>query len=175
VLALVFGAAALAADPPALGDKVVAFCEKHKGEQVGRGECADLAQLALRSAGAKGQGRDSPNPGDYTWGDVVFILEQGIFGPQAAGESKDLLPGDVVQFRDTKFEGKRPDGKGTYSMTFPHHTGVVAAVADNGKAVKIYHQNYAGKRVVMDTTLRLDDLKEGWIRVYRPVPAAGAK
>jgi hypothetical protein len=27
-----------------------------------------------------------------------------------------------------------------------------------------------GKKVVLEGSLTLDDLKEGWIRVYRPVP-----
>ena len=67
--------------------------------------------------------------------------------------------------------GYRRRGKGgTYSMSFPHHTAVIGAVEEKGSVVHIYHQNYGGKKVVMDATLYPDDLKEGWIRVYRPIP-----
>jgi len=43
-------------------------------------------------------------------------------------------------------------------------------VENDGKLVKIYHQNFGGKKVVMEGSLTLDDLKAGWIRVYRPIP-----
>src|SRR6476469_5059447 len=62
---------------PTLGDKVVEFCQDHKGEQVGDGECASLANHALKAADARGRGPDDPNKGDYTWGKLVFTLEAG--------------------------------------------------------------------------------------------------
>jgi hypothetical protein len=55
-------------------------------------------------------------------------------------------------------------------MTLKHHTAVVAAVENDGRLVRIYHQNYASKRVVLEGSVTLDDLKAGWIRVYRPLP-----
>ena len=66
--------------------------------------------------------------------------------------------------------GERTNGKGKYSLTFEHHTAIVSAVENDGKLVKIYHQNFGGKKVVMEGSLTLDDLKAGWIRVYRPIP-----
>src|SRR5207249_1534821 len=62
---------------PTLGDQVVEFCESHKGEQVGDGECAALASHALKAVGARGRGPDDPNKGDYTWGKLVFTYEAG--------------------------------------------------------------------------------------------------
>src|ERR1700730_14533382 len=76
-LLLVLGASAGApADQrTTVGDKVAAYCEKHKGNKVGNGECTDLADEALAAAGAEGTGPDSPNLGDYTWGRLISILK----------------------------------------------------------------------------------------------------
>ena len=80
-----------------------------------------------------------------------------------------VAPGDIVQFRDAKFSGPRPGG-GTYSLTAEHHTAVVAAVAAVGKTFQILHQNWNGNKTVAEATLATRDLKEGWIKVYRPQP-----
>lgn len=79
---------------------------------------------------------------------------------------KKVVPGDVVQFRDARFPGPKPGG--TYSMTAPHHTAVVALVSPDGKTLGVLHQNFGGKRTVGDAIFALRDLKEGWVRVYRP-------
>lgn len=162
-----FQLAAAPANQPSLGEKVVAFCQEHKGEQVGDGECAALANHALRAAAAKGRGNDFPNKGDYSWGTRIFTIEgQGESAAKTEGKSFDIKPGDIIQLRDVKFKGRRPGG--TYSMSFPHHTAVVAGVEDGGQTVHIFHQNFGGKRIVMNATYELDDLKEGWLRFYRP-------
>jgi len=166
----------LAAAPAAqqsLGEKVVAFCQTHKGEQVGDGECATLASHALREAGARTRGNDFPNKGDYTWGTRIFSIEaQGESAPKTEGKALDIKPGDIIQLRDVKFKGRRPGG--TYSMTFGHHTAVVAGVEEGGQTVHIFHQNFGGKKIVMNATYKLADLKEGWLRFYRPILKTGA-
>ena len=80
-----------------------------------------------------------------------------------------VAPGDIVQFRDAMFSGPRPGG-GIYSLTAEHHTAVVAAVAAVGKTFQILHQNWNGNKTVAEATLATRDLKEGWIKVYRPQP-----
>jgi hypothetical protein len=65
-------------DPSAgLGEKVVKFCKDNKGKMVGDGECGTLAQAAIREAGGKrvDEFAESPGPGDYAWGELVFVLE----------------------------------------------------------------------------------------------------
>jgi hypothetical protein len=156
-----------------LGEKVIAFCQEHKGQQVGDGECATLANQALRFASAKGRGNDYPNKGDYTWGTRIFSIEaEESAAPKIEGKSFDIKPGDIVQLRDVKFKGRRPGG--TYSMTFSHHTAIVAGVEDGGQVVHIFHQNFGGKKIVMTATYKLADLKEGWLRFYRPVLKTGS-
>src|SRR5882672_5968666 len=168
ILACVIVATMAAAPAPQqnLGEKVVAFCQEHKGQQVGDGECATLANHALRAAGAKGRGPDLPGKGDYTWGTQIFYIEGQENTPKSEGKAFDIKPGDIIQLRDVKFKGRRPGG--TYSMTFPHHTAIVAGVEEGGQVVHIFHQNFGGKKTVMNATYKLADLKEGWLRFYRP-------
>jgi len=68
-------------DPSAaLREKVVKFCKEHKGQMVGDGECGTLAQAALKEAGAKpvNEFAEGPGPGDFAWGELVFVLEPVI-------------------------------------------------------------------------------------------------
>ena len=161
----------VAGQQAALGDRLVEFCKAHKGESVSTGECSALANTGLRTVGAKTRGRDHPNEGDYTWGKLTVVLEHTPKGLHVSqGKMGDVRPGDVIQFRDTRWEGPRRGGKGKYAMTLKHHTAIVAGVEADGRLLRIFHQNYAGKRIVMDGTLYPEDLKEGWIRIYRPVP-----
>jgi hypothetical protein len=154
-----------------VNERIVSFCRQNKDKQVGDGDCYDLAKYALHAAGARPQFRnpDHPAKGDYVWGELVVYLEATPTGPKRTGKNVDIRPGDVIQLRDTRWEGKRASGKGQYSMTLKHHTAIVSAVEEGGRLVKIYHQNYASKKFVMEGSLRPDDLKSGWIRVYRPV------
>lgn len=154
-----------------VGERIVQFCRENKDKQVGAGNCYALAAKALNAANAKPRflNPDFPGKEDYVWGQLVLYQEATKTGLKRTGKAKDLRLGDVIQFRDTKFEGKRPNGKGTYSLTFPHHTAIISAVENDGKVVRIYHQNFGGKMVVLEGSLTLDDLKAGWFRVYRPL------
>src|SRR6059058_3339898 len=115
-IVLIAFAAGLRAAAPAeqrdqsIGQKVVEFCRQHLNETVGEGECAHLANAALKAAGAKKRGPDRPNPGDYVWGELVLTIEAGESAPKVTGKIADLRPGDVIQFRDTKFAWKTKNG-----------------------------------------------------------------
>jgi hypothetical protein len=155
-----------------LNEKVLAFARSKVGEQLGNGECWTLANDAILSAGGRSSPayRDFPDRGDHVWGDLVYAVtakDGKLTDDTTAG--KKMAPGDIVQFRDARFEGPRPGG-GTYSMTAPHHTAVVAAVGADGKTLGILHQNWSGKKTVAEATTALRDLKGGWVRVYRPLP-----
>jgi hypothetical protein len=153
-----------AAANQSLAEKIVAYCRLHKGEKVGDGECSSLADHALSETGGKGRTKEEPNKGDYVWGEAVYVE---AVPTEAKGKRSDIKPGDIIQIRDAKFAGK--NGNWTYSKSFGHHTAVVVGVEAGGSTVHILHQNYNGKKVVMEDTLHLGDLKEGWLRFYRPV------
>jgi hypothetical protein len=152
-------------DPSAaLRAKVVKFCKEHKGQMVGDGECGTLAQAALQEAGAKpvNEFAESPGPGDFAWGELVFVLE--VKGGKRTREPAGgkAQPGDVIQYRDATVR------KGGGLAVFPHHTAVVVEVKANGDLI-VYEQNMQGKKEVTQGMLRPSDLAGGWIRVYRPV------
>lgn len=155
---------------PPLNEKVLAFSKANLTKQVGDGECAALANAALAEAGAKSHREfpDRPNDGDYVWGELVFGVEVKDGKSALEGSLTKVRPGDIIQYRDAKFSGRRPGG-GTYSSSAPHHTAVVSAVGADGKVLGILQQNTNGQRVVSETTQVLTDLRSGWLKVYRPV------
>jgi len=148
----------LAADPSSLGPKIVEFCKQNLGKQVGNGECSALAFRALKSVGAKTRGGpDAPEKGDYVWGTQVFYVEITPKGRQTIGSLTNVQPGDIIQYRNTKF----------VTAHFEHHTSVVEEV--NPKNLKILQQNVNGNRFVIEAILHVDKLSEGWLRIYRPI------
>jgi hypothetical protein len=158
--------AAPVADPK-LGEKVVEFCKAKLGQSVGDGECGTLAQQALAAAGAAGLGKDHPNPGDFVWGELVFVLEvkdgRRVRDPKGA----TAKPGDIIQYRDAMLPSTFK-GRGALFLT-PHHTAIVGEVKRNGDLV-VFEQNVGGTREVVKSTQQINSLRQGWLRVYRPVP-----
>jgi len=150
---------------PPLNAKVAEFARSHLGEPVGDGICVTLAVEALRASGAR---RFPFVPsGDYVWGEPVLDL-------------REVLPGDILQFRDAEFAGSRSlrGRKETWHETYPHHTAVVVGTAEKGRLITICHQNIATQgddpsKVgnVRESVLRMNSLRKGGsIRAFRPVP-----
>jgi hypothetical protein len=150
---------------PPLNQKVVEFAREQVGKKVGSGECTSLAVAALKHAGAR-RFRGDPS-GDFVWGRPVPAF-------------KDALPGDVLQFRDAVFQGKRwLTGRRwtSWHQEYPHHTAIVAEVRDGGREVSVLHQNVGkpgtdekAKRIVQEDAIRPGSLqKGGQVWIYRPV------
>jgi|SRR5262245_2942317 len=150
-----------------LGEKIVQFCKDRIGKSVGDGECGTLAQEALKAAGAAGLGRDNPGPGDFVWGELVFVLEFKD-GKRVKDPAKATAQaGDVIQYRDATLPSTL-NGRSALFLT-PHHTAIVGEVKKSGDLV-VYEQNVGGTNVVVRSTIGLNGLRSGWLRVYRPVP-----
>ena len=163
---------AVAPPLPPLNAKVAEFARSHVGEPVGDGICITLAIEALRASGARQFPLDDPS-GEYAWGDPVANF-------------KDVLPGDILQFRNAVFAGSRSNGHGlktNYRDTYPHHTAIVVKVAEKGLVITIAHQNVAVKGEdhaqagrVREANLHMVSLqKGGQVRAYRPVAATAAR
>lgn len=149
----------------AIGPRVVEFARSRLGERVGGGECSELADEALRYAGAGRPGRG--------WG-----VERASI--------REAEPGDIVQFEGCVFVARRvlPNGiPARVTYTAERHTAIVAAVREGrGRLVLgLYHQNAgflgddeARRRVVSAWTLDLATMRRGTVRAYRPVRSEAA-
>jgi hypothetical protein len=133
-----------------MADQIVSYARRQQGERVGKGQCFDLADTALRGAKAKSAadyGKISPNA-DYTWGTPVTL----------AG----LQPGDVIQFRNYAYESTvvtKTDKATTtdeVAQDRPHHTAIVESVGENG-AVTVLEQNAPDGSPVTRTVLYFKD------------------
>jgi hypothetical protein len=160
----------LAATPPTApiaphNQKVLEFARDRIGKKVGDGQCTTLAVEALRYAGAKRYPFDSS--GDFVWGRPVASF-------------KEALPGDVLQFRNAVFQGKRWITRRrwvSWHYEYPHHTGIVLEVREGGQVVAILHQNVgardaddATKQVVQEASIRPESLQAGGsVAIFRPV------
>lgn len=118
-----------------INSSVVQFAVDNMGSRVGAGECFDLADRALRHAGARSAadyGEITPNA-DYEWGTAV--------------ELNQVTAGDIIQFRNYQseitVEIRYPDGSSETSVetqSRPHHTAIVSSIGRNGR-LRIYEQN----------------------------------
>lgn len=139
------GATAPAPTPTTeLNAKILEFAESHVGQQVGGGQCYEIAVEALAYAGAE------PATGNNDWGQEVSLTE--------------LLPGDILQFYEAVLVSPT---LGTWHLGEPGHTAIVGEV--NGLVVTVYHQNVNGARVVRKDLLDLSGLVSGKVLGYRAV------
>jgi hypothetical protein len=155
---------------PAWNRKVLAFARDHLGKKVGDGECATLAVRVLEEA--KARRFHTSRDGEYVWGELIRTVTPEKKQPG------DVLPGDILQFRDAVLV--RKVGRTTSEYTYPHHTAIVEAVKSDGKILELLHQNAGDfdasaemRRKVQRASLSLTDLKKGFIKVYRPQPPEG--
>jgi hypothetical protein len=131
------------------------YARAQSGKTVGSGECFDLADSALRGAGAKSAADFGPVTPDaaYQWGQAIPLDK--------------ALPGDILQFSDYEMETSKtkttslsfPDGASleyeetsTQSVTRPHHTAIVALSPDRG-TVAVLEQNVERGRRVKEKTV----------------------
>lgn len=149
-----------------LNSKVATFLAGKVGVRVGGGECAHAASEALRSSGAEftntDLGPDSPAAGDYVWGTLVKTISFVNGKWTDSSPTSKLLPGDVIQYRNTKFVYP------TSTVTASQHTSVVATVNTAGSATFVYQQNFNAIRSVTKDAIDLTKLVSGYLRIYRP-------
>ncbi len=144
----------------AVGAKVVEFARSKVGEVIGNGQCTALVAEALRHAGAR---RPSRAGG---WGEPLDSLAEA-------------RPGDVLEFEDARFAGRRVNPNRTFtqwSYHFPHHAAIVSAVKMSRSAVvlRVLHQNAKVRGQdesdsVKEWTINMATLQDGTVRAYRPI------
>ena len=109
--------------------KVVVWARGKLGHKIGRGECWDLGEEALKQAGASTSSDLGPLGADtdYVWGDPIDLAK--------------VQPGDILQIRNhlvtttTVIEYKFKDGSVVtenqeHTAKRGHHTAIVNGMAD---------------------------------------------
>lgn len=126
-----------------INQTVVAWARGQLKKRVGRGECWDLPDHALRHAGAQSStthGRDD----DYVWGEEIPIIA--------------AIPGDILQFRDhvvmttttvrtTWAGGSVTSGPDAVPATRPHHSAIVVGVGAGVLTILEQHVRPGGEHV----------------------------
>jgi hypothetical protein len=140
----------LPSDSPKLfiNDKIMAYVKTTIGKKVGRGECWDVAQMALDLTGADWQ-RTKGYGTKYNW------------------KKNKAIPGDIIQFTQFSIRKEFENGYSIESYGAPDHTAIVWEVLGPGK-YKIAHQNVGGVRKMMVQELDLNGKTSGRIEFFRP-------
>ncbi len=130
-----------------INQRVVAWARGKLKHRVGRGECWDLADQALRHAGARSS-TTTGSQDDYVWGIEIPIIA--------------AVPGDILQFRDhvvttstmtrtTWLNGSLSSGPDVVRASRPHHTAIVVAVAPAVLTIFEQHVKPGGNHVQQHT------------------------
>jgi hypothetical protein len=118
-----------------LNQKVVLWANGHRGKKVGAGQCWDLGEEALRRSGAMTSSDlgDVGDDTDYVWGDAVAV--------------KDVIPGDILQFRDHV-------ATITTTATYTFADGTTETVTQEETATREHHTAIANGTLQFDGSLR---------------------
>ena len=123
-----------------LNKQVIVWARGNLMKTVGKGECWDLAEEALKKAGAKTSNDlgEVKKDSDYVWGTLKDV--------------KDVDPGDILQFRDhevtitTYTKVTFPDGSWTEETQTEtkmrgHHTAIVNSKVDRNGVILTLEQH----------------------------------
>jgi hypothetical protein len=134
-----------------------------------RHECTDLVTQALRDVGARTRysnraGTVFPRlgSGDYEWGRFVGSMTR------AGRVPSNVTPGDIVQFRDSRFKYTFRDGNRTrwVTMNAAHHSAVVSSVSRDRRHICVLQQN---PDRVHYGWFPVSAMEQGKLWFYRPV------
>ncbi|WP_128564302.1 hypothetical protein [Methylobacterium crusticola] len=138
-----------------VNQKVVNWTKGNLGTKIGRGECWDLGEQALKNAGAQTSNDLGPvgEDTDYIWGDSIPSV-------------KDVRPGDILQIRDhvittitvTKYvftDGTSLEETREHTAQRGHHTAIVSSSPDSNGVISTYEQHVKPRGDVVQS-LRLN-------------------
>ena len=138
-------------DDLTLNQKVVVWARGKLGKKIGRGQCWDLGENALKDAGAQTSNDLGPvgDDIDYVWGDPIKDI-------------KDVQPGDVLQIRDhevittTVITWTFPDGstieeEDERSAKRGHHTAIVDVAPGPDGVIRTLEQHVKPKGDVVQS------------------------
>jgi len=138
---------------PDINKRIITYLESNIGETVGHGECWDLADQALTSAGAQF---------DKSSQKTIYI-----FGKMYNHDVDNILPGDILQFEGVTVSYK--NGNMSFTENYKHHTAIVYRI-NSDKSLQLAHQNtsFGGRKVALND-FNLQNVKKGKIYFYHPI------
>jgi hypothetical protein len=169
------------------GERVAAWAESREGTVVGRGECWDLADHALKevsaalanesSSSSSRSSRGDPAVGGLaeaigiSFGEVVYVNVAGNVG---WGPERRIRRGDILQFVHATFKSFYSDGSTSTSTagnpTTGHTAVVVADWSSRGaESVHVLQANVGGSPLTQPGEFSLGDLVSGEVRAFRPM------
>jgi hypothetical protein len=150
---------------PPLNTALFQYSQSHLMQTVGKGECAELPQLALLQYGGATfeELGTTPIAGDYVWGDLVDTVTP------ATPRMIQVIPGDVIQYAAADFRWQVATNAWETEVA-EHHTAVVAAVSADGANVCVFQQNSGGQPYVTYGYYEVAGMTSGVLHVYRPHP-----
>lgn len=85
----------------------------------------------------------------------------------------EIRPGDIISFRNAKFQGKTGPMHAKYAVDVgkPDHVGVVVEWDGSKKKVRVWEQGREHKKVKQES-FKMGDLRSGEVRVWRVVGRA---
>ncbi|KAL7416657.1 hypothetical protein BDY24DRAFT_377811 [Mrakia frigida] len=157
------------------GERIARWCEGKEGTQVGRGECWDLADQAIKEVGRElkeetgGEHEGLAEAIEHAFGEVVYVNLEGKIG---WGLERKVRRGDVLQFVYATFKTMYSDGSSTTSSAGTPETGHTAVVIEEwtgvgGAPIKVLQSNVGGSPLTRQGQFNLGDLVSGEVRVFR--------
>lgn len=185
VCCLISGLAILLSEPDTgfaqtINPKVVKFLASNTGKRIGGGESTDAVTEALRIAGAaftkSDLDADYPDQDDRMWGTPIKVLSYQNNKLVDSNPTDDVLPGDILQYKGTKFVHVTNSGRKTTTTTVSavHHSSVAATINPKTKLpTKVYEQNgpatpNVDTRQILLNPIDFNALRAGWVFIYRP-------
>jgi len=133
---------------PYLNREIIGIVRQQVGKTVDRGECWDLAAMALNRTGARWDG-------------------MYIFGRKVDPSRECIFPGDIIQFEGVKVRYLR--NRAVYVELMAHHTAVINEVRSKWVFVMAHQNTTVWGRKVGLSDLDLRTIVRGRYQIFRPV------
>ncbi|KAK9466709.1 putative sh3 domain protein [Lipomyces arxii] len=143
------------------GAEMKKFASESAGQSIGDGSpFAYVQSVIARFPDAL------PPVGRRAYGAVVY----SNFGNASVTQTDEIKPGDIITFKNSKFQGHKGSLHTKYSVEAgkPLHCAVVTEWDGTKKKIKVLEQPKDKGRVRMES-YRLSDLRSGEVVVYRVV------
>ncbi|EPQ61831.1 Bgt-2925 [Blumeria graminis f. sp. tritici] len=105
--------------------------------------------------------------GSRAYGALIY----GNIANASVQQKDEIRPGDIITFRNSKFQGKHGPLNAKYSIEVgkPEHVGIVAEWDGTKKKIRAWEQGRESKKVKLES-FKLEDLRSGEVKVWRVMP-----